>query len=68
MSIFFLDLAHHPDLPATSTARWNNLWRSAGIGVVLLLGANWLIARRLFEPIRRFLAGRARRSRQSSAA
>jgi class 3 adenylate cyclase len=36
---------------------WSNLWRTAGIGCALLLGANWLISRWLFEPIRRYLEG-----------
>src|SRR5262249_10126677 len=42
---------------SATTGSWNNFWRSEGAGVLLLGGANWLIARRLFEPIRRFLAG-----------
>src|SRR5262249_10204228 len=55
-SIFFLDLAITLIFSAT-TGSWNNFWRSEGAGVLLLGGANWLIARRLFEPVRRFLAG-----------
>jgi class 3 adenylate cyclase len=55
-SIFFLDLAITLIFSAT-TGSWNNFWRSEGMGVILLGGANWLIARQLFEPIRRFLAG-----------
>jgi class 3 adenylate cyclase len=55
-SIFFLDLAITLIFSAT-TGSWNNFWRSAGAGVLLLGGVNWLIARRLFEPVRRFLAG-----------
>ena len=56
-SVFFLDLAI--TLIFTTIANsWGNLWRSAGIGVVLMLAANWLVARWLFEPIRRYLEGR----------
>lgn len=36
---------------------WVNLWRSGGVGLVLLLGVNGLLAWRLFEPIQRYLAG-----------
>jgi len=54
-SIFFLDLGITVIFLAANDA-WANLWTSDAIGVVLLLGVNWLIARRLFEPIRRFLA------------
>jgi len=56
-SIFFLDLAITLIFTAAADS-WANLWRSAGIGVVLMLGANWLIARWLFEPIRHYLEGR----------
>lgn len=56
VSIFFLDLTITLIFSAVAGS-WNNLWRSAGIAVVLLLAANWLIARHLFEPIRRFLTG-----------
>src|SRR5215475_2800658 len=38
---------------------WETLWISAGPGVVLLLGVNWWLARRQFEPIHRFLKGEA---------
>jgi class 3 adenylate cyclase len=38
---------------------WETLWLSAGPGVVLLLGVNWLLARHWFEPIYRFLKGEA---------
>lgn len=55
-SIYFLDLGITVIYAATTNS-WQNIWRSDGIAVVLLLGANWLVARRLFEPIRRFLAG-----------
>jgi class 3 adenylate cyclase len=54
-SIFFLDLVITL-IFATATGSWNNLWRSEGIAVVLLGVAYWLIARQLFEPIRRYLA------------
>ena len=36
---------------------WANLWRSGGIGIVLLLGVNGWLAWRLFAPIQRYLAG-----------
>ena len=55
-SIYFLDLGITVIYAAMNDS-WTTLWRADGIAVVLLLGANWLIARRLFEPIRRFLAG-----------
>ena len=38
---------------------WETLWISAGPGIVLLLGVNWWLARRQFEPIHRFLKGEA---------
>ena len=56
-SVFFLDLAITLIFTATAGS-WSNLWRSEGIGLALLLGANWLIARWLFEPIRNYLEGR----------
>ncbi len=55
-SIFFLDLAITLIFSA-ATGSWNNFWRSEGAGILLLGGLNWLIARQLFEPVRRFLAG-----------
>jgi class 3 adenylate cyclase len=55
-SVFFLDLGISLVFTA-ATNSWPNLPRSEGIGVLLLLGANWLIARWLFEPIRRYLGG-----------
>ena len=55
-SIYFLDLGITV-IYAGMNDSWENIWRSDAIALVLLLGANWLIARRLFEPIRRFLAG-----------
>jgi len=57
-SIFFLDLAITVIFTVVAGS-WSNLWRSGGIGVVLLLGVNWLLARWLFEPIRHYLEGRA---------
>jgi class 3 adenylate cyclase len=56
VSIFFIDLAITLIFSAAFDS-WNNLWRSEGIAVILLLIGNGLIARHLFEPIRRFLAG-----------
>ena len=44
-SIFLLDLAHHRDLHGRRR-RVVQSWRTVGIGVVLLLGVNWLVARR----------------------
>ena len=55
-SVFFLDLAITLTFAAVSGS-WNNLWRSEGAGILLLGLGNWLVARRLFEPIRRYLAG-----------
>jgi class 3 adenylate cyclase len=55
-SIFFFDLGITLIFTAIAGS-WNNLWRSEGIGVVLLGAGNWLVVRALFEPIRRFLAG-----------
>ena len=55
-SIFFLDLGITLIFSAT-TGSWNNFWRSEGGGILLLGITNWLIARRLFEPIRRYLNG-----------
>ncbi len=55
-SVFVLDLAITLIFTAVA-GLWMNLWRTAGIGVVLLLGVNWLAARRLFQPIQRYLDG-----------
>ncbi len=55
-SIFFIDLGITLIFSGV-TGSWNNLWRSEGMGVLLLGIGNWLIARQLFEPIRRYLAG-----------
>jgi class 3 adenylate cyclase len=55
-SVFLVDFA----ITLTFTAiagTWANLWRSAGIGVLLLLCVNWFLARALFEPIRCYLEG-----------
>jgi class 3 adenylate cyclase len=56
-SIFFLDLAITLIFTAAG-GYWSNLWRSAGIGIMLLLGINWLVARWLFEPIQHYLDGK----------
>jgi len=56
-SVFVLDFA----ITLTFTAAfntWGNLWRSGGIGAVLLLGVNALLAHRLFGPIGLYLAGK----------
>lgn len=55
-SVFLLDLAVTLIFTAAAGS-WANLWRTAGIGVVMLLGVNWLFARHLFEPVRRYLEG-----------
>ena len=55
-SVFFLDLAITVVFMALSGS-WLNSWRSVTIGVALLLVVNWLVARWLFTPIRRYLAG-----------
>ncbi|MBS0526958.1 MAG: HAMP domain-containing protein [Proteobacteria bacterium] len=39
---------------------WEGLWISVVPSLVLLLGVNWLLAGRLFEPIRRFLKDEAK--------
>jgi len=57
-SVAFLDFAITLMFSAAAST-WPNLWRSGGFGLLLMLGVNWLIARRLFEPIRLFLEGRA---------
>ncbi|TAJ42153.1 MAG: adenylate/guanylate cyclase domain-containing protein [Reyranella sp.] len=56
-SIFFLDFAIIVIFMA-ATDTWLNAWRSAGIGVLLLLGVNWLTVRHLFEPVRCYLDGK----------
>jgi class 3 adenylate cyclase len=38
---------------------WRDAWISIAPGLVLLLGANWWVASRQFEPIHRFLKGEA---------
>ncbi|HZP99921.1 MAG TPA: adenylate/guanylate cyclase domain-containing protein [Reyranella sp.] len=55
-SIFFLDLAITLIFAGVSGA-WSNLWRSEGMGILLLGIGSWVIARRMFEPIRLYLAG-----------
>src|SRR5262245_57924288 len=58
VSVAFLDFAITLIFSAAAST-WSNLWRSGGFGLVLMLGVNWLIARRLFEPVRLFLEGHA---------
>jgi class 3 adenylate cyclase len=55
-SVFFLDLAITVIFMATS-GTWASGWRQVGISLLLLLCANWLIVRSIFEPIRRYLEG-----------
>lgn len=55
-SVFFLDLAITLIFTAVSGS-WANLWRSVGIGMLLLLVVNWGLARDLFRPIDRYLTG-----------
>lgn len=55
-SVAFLSVAINL-IYVSITGAWPILWRSAASGFFLLLGVNWLIARQLFEPIRRFLDG-----------
>jgi len=57
-SIFFLDLGIALIFRAVN-GEWQLFWVPVAPGVVLLLGVNWLLARRLYEPIERFLAGQA---------
>lgn len=56
-SIFVLDLGITVTFSVMSGA-WGNIWRTAGAGLVLLLGLNWMISRRLFAPIQDYLEGR----------
>lgn len=55
-SVFVLDLAITLIFTAVA-GTWMSLWRTAGIGIVLLLGVNWLAARDLFRPVQRYLDG-----------
>ncbi len=55
-SIFFLDIGIILIFRAVNGG-WETTWIPALPGVVLLLGANWLLARHLFRPIDRYLAG-----------
>lgn len=41
------------------TGAWDFAPRSLGVGLLFMLGVNYLLAQRLFEPIRRFLVGEA---------
>lgn len=56
VSIAFLSLAINVVFAAATDA-WAVLWRPAASSIGLLAGVNLLIARRLFEPVRRFLTG-----------
>lgn len=58
-SIFFLDLAITLIFRIVSNV-WSGLWLSGGVGVALLLVANWLVAAWVFAPIRHFLKGELR--------
>ena len=55
-SVFVLDLTITLIFTAVA-GLWMNLWRTAGIGILLLLGVNWLAARELFRPVQRYLDG-----------
>jgi class 3 adenylate cyclase len=55
-SIYFLDLGIQLIFRVVNGG-WILLWVAEIPGIVLLLGVNWLVARRLFQPIDRFLAG-----------
>ena len=57
-SIFFLDVGISVIFRLVNGG-WDTLWISASPSVVLLLGANWLLARHQFAPIHRFLKGEA---------
>ncbi len=56
-SVFFLDFAITVIFMAASGS-WASGWRQVGSGLLLLLGANWLVVRHLFEPIQRYLDGK----------
>lgn len=55
-SVFVLDLVITLIFTAVA-GLWMNLWRTAGIGIALLLGANWLAALQLFRPVQSYLDG-----------
>jgi class 3 adenylate cyclase len=57
-SIYFVDLGIALIFRIVNGG-WEALWISEGPSVVLLLGVNWAIARRLFDPIDAFLRGEA---------
>ncbi len=56
VSIFFLDLGIALIFRLVN-GDWAQIWLPVTPGVVLLLGVNWWISRRRFEPIHRFLEG-----------
>jgi class 3 adenylate cyclase len=57
-SIFFLDIGISLIFRLVNGG-WDTMWISVSPSVVLLLGVNWLLAHRRFEPIHRFLKGEA---------
>ena len=58
VSIFLLDVGVSVIFRIVN-GDWEKIWWSVVPSALLLLGANWLVARRLFEPIHRFLKGEA---------
>ena len=58
VSIFFLDIGISVIFRIVNGG-WETIWWSVVPSALLLLGANWLMARRLFAPIHRFLKGEA---------
>jgi class 3 adenylate cyclase len=57
-SVVWIDLAFSLVF-VVLTGAWGYAPRSLGAGLVLLLGVNLVVAHRLFEPIRRYLRGKA---------
>lgn len=58
VSIFFLDVGISVIFRIVNGG-WEEIWWAVVPSALLLLGGNWLLARRLFEPIHRFLKGEA---------
>jgi class 3 adenylate cyclase len=56
VSIFLLDVGISVIFRIVNGG-WEAIWWSIVPSALLLLGGNWLLARRLFEPIHRFLKG-----------
>jgi class 3 adenylate cyclase len=56
VSIFFLDIGISVIFRIVNGG-WEAIWWSVVPSTLLLLGGNWVMARRLFEPIHRFLKG-----------